>query len=253
MISDYKIYVIHVKKGFEEREKSVIHQFSTLNLPFEWVLEFDKEELTPEVLQEYQYRGNLKKEEISCSLKHIHAWEKIAGSSSGGFVFEDDVLINLKKFKTVMEQALSEFTRDGRDCGCISLGDGMALHVPWTRLKRGQRLYPADHIRATDSYWITRETARKRVSWIRRNGFSLPADHLINTIDAQCRIPILWLEPTVASQGSHTGLFASSIQAQDRGTIGDRVEWVVKKIRRKYLFPLFGIDLRVFKKKKWSD
>jgi glycosyl transferase family 25 len=247
-------YIIHVKKGFEQREKSIIDQFAALDLPFEWVLEHDKNELTDDILAAYKYSGALKGEEISCSLKHIAAWEKIAsGRPDAGFVFEDDVLINRKKFKPFIEEALAEFHRAWKDCGCISLGDGMALHVPWTKRKKGRRLYRADHIRAADSYWINKETARRRVEWVKDNGFTLPADHLINTIDARLNIPILWLEPTVVSQGSHTGLFPSSIQAQDRGTMGDRIEWMVKKFRRKYLFPLLGIDLRIFKKKKWSD
>ena len=250
----YRNYIIHVKKGFEQREKSIINQFSKLDLPFEWVLEYDKDELTKEVLEKYKYRGTLKGEEISCSLKHIAAWEKIAsGRSDSGFVFEDDVLLNLKKFRPVIEETLLEVHADWQGSGCISLGDGMALHVPWTKRKKGRRLYPADHIRAADSYWINKETARRRVEWIKENGFSLPADHLISTIDAELNIPILWLEPTVVSQGSHTGFFPSSIQDQDRGKMIDRIEWAVKKIRRKYIFPLLGIDLRIFKKKKWSD
>ena len=241
----YKNYIIHVKKGYDEREKSIINQFSKLDLSFEWVLEYDKNELTKEVLETYRYQGSLKGEEISCSLKHIAAWEKIAsGTSDGGFVFEDDVLINLKKFKPVIEDALSEFHTDWKGLGCISLGDGMALHVPWTKRKKGRRLYLADHIRNSDSYWINKETARRRVEWVKENGFSLPADHLINTIDAELKITTLWLEPTVVSQGSQTGLFPSGIQAQDQGKLSDRIEWVVKKIRRKYIYPLFGIDLR---------
>ena len=38
-------YVIHVKKGYEDREESIKSQFTALNLDFEWVLDFDITEL----------------------------------------------------------------------------------------------------------------------------------------------------------------------------------------------------------------
>ncbi|RLC06500.1 MAG: hypothetical protein DRH34_00535, partial [Deltaproteobacteria bacterium] len=129
-------------------------------------------------------------------------------------------------------------------CGYISLGSGCALYVPWTKKQKNKLLYPARHVRATDSYWINRETAKKMVEWIEKNGFDLPADHLIDKINADLKIPILCLEPTIVNQGSHTGLFPSSIQDLERGTFIDYLGWRMKIIRRKYLYPLMGIDLR---------
>lgn len=104
-------------------------------------------------------------------------------------------------------------------------------------------LYPANYARAADSYWINRETAQKMVQWVRQNGFAKPADHLIDYICLELNIPILWLEPTIADQGSHTGLFRSSIQILEGGTVIDRIGWKMKIIRRKYLYPLIGKDL----------
>jgi glycosyl transferase family 25 len=99
--SNYPSYIIHVKKGYEDRERSIIEQFARLGMACEWILDYDIADLSPEVLDRYQYRGRkLGPAEISCSLKHIGAWEKIAaGSSAGAFVFEDDVLIDLQRFK----------------------------------------------------------------------------------------------------------------------------------------------------------
>ena len=238
-------YVIHVKKGFEEREKSIIEQFSRLDMDFEWILDHDKDEITPQLLEKYRYSGSLKKEAISCSLKHICAWEQIAGKNcDGAFVFEDDVLIDIEKFKLLTQEAVQEFYKKGQSCGYISLGSGCSLYVPWTKKKRHTRLYPAEQVRATDSYWINRETAKIMIKWIQENGFSLPADHLIDKICAQSKIPILWLDPTIVNQGSHTGLFSSSIQNLERGKFTDRLGWKIKIFRRKYLYPLMGIDLR---------
>lgn len=245
-ILDYPCYVIHVKKGYEDRERSVVEQFSRLGMKFEWVLEYDIPDLNQEVFARYGYHGTkLHPAEISCSLKHIAAWEKIAaGTGEGAFVFEDDVLLDRKRFKPLATAAIEEFLADSSGLGYISLGDGCAMYVPWTRIKRGRLLYPAEQVRATDSYWLTRETARAQLAWIREHGFRFPADHLLNKIDNELAIPIRWMAPTVVTQGSHTGRFASQIQAWDRGELKEKVKWVVKKIRRKYLYPLLGVDPR---------
>lgn len=243
---NYPSYVIHVKEGYEDREQSVVEQFSRLDMPFEWVLDYDIADINQEVLDRYKYHGQkLGPAEISCSLKHIAAWERIAADASkGAFIFEDDVLIDIKKFKELAAAAIEEFQAGSSTVGYVSLGDGCAMYVPWTKTQKGQMLYPAEQVRATDSYWITRETARQRLAWIEENGFRLPADHLINKIDNELGIPILWMAPAVVTQGSHTGHFASQIQAWDRGEMKEKVKWLIKKFRRKFIYPLLGVDSR---------
>lgn len=246
LTTTYGHYVLHVKKGYERRKTSILRQFSLLGIPVQWVLEHDIPEITAEILHEHRYKGSLRKEEISCCLKHIAAWKHIAESTYlGGFVFEDDVVIDLENFAPVIQEALDQFHAaypDGN--GYISLGDGCALYVPWTKKRKGKRLYTAIHARAADSYWLSKGTAHRMVAWVMQNGFGRPADHLIDQICGDLDIPIFWLEPSIASQGSHTGLFCSSIQLQERcNKIYKKAEWLFKKTRRKYLYPLLNIDL----------
>jgi len=243
-------YVLHVKNGFADREKSIVEQFAKLSLPFEWILDFDIPELTQAILEKYGYHGEqLRDAEISCSLKHIAAWEKIAsGSDEGGFVFEDDALIDCDRFVEIASQAIEEFRAHSLEAGCLCFGDGCAMHVPWTKLKWGRRLYPAEQMRAADSYWLSKQAAQLLLARLGKKGFFLPADHLITKFAAEQHIPIFWVEPTVVCQGSHTGKFRSTIQHLERGTIKDSLGWFVKKIRRRYIYPLFGVDLRVIDK-----
>ena len=35
---NYPCYVLHVKKGYEDRERSIAAQFAELGQPFEWLL-----------------------------------------------------------------------------------------------------------------------------------------------------------------------------------------------------------------------
>lgn len=244
-LPDCGCYVLHVKQGYEERARNINKQFARLGLDLRWILEHDIPEISPDTLQAYRYHGSLRPQEISCCLKHISVWEQIAHApEAGGIVFEDDVLLDLHNFLPVSKAALAEFraTRPGQP-GCICFGDGCALYVPWTKKQPGRMLYPAEYVRAADSYWLSRETAARMVDWVRSHGFARPADHLIDQICAKLAIPIFWTDPTVVSQGTHIGRFQSGIQTQEHcPKMIKKIEWLWKKTRRKYLYPLLGMD-----------
>jgi len=242
---NYPCYVLHVKKGYEDRERSIVSQFAALDQPFEWLLDYDIPDLTPEIVAHYGYNGiKLRPSEISCSLKHITAWERlVASSAQGGIVFEDDVILDQRQFVNVAVEAIVEFASGG-DVGCLSLGDGYGLYVPWTKLQRGRYLYPAEQVRGGDCYFLTRSAAAMMLDLVGREGFYLPADHLINRLCHQLDIPIFWVAPTLAKQGSHTGLFSSMIQTEVRGGLKGKLFWAIKKFRRKFIYPLLGVDQR---------
>ena len=243
---DDPVYVLHVKKGFEDREQSIRRQFAALQTHFEWVLEFDIPEIDAGILDRYRNpQDHLRIEEISCCLKHLSAWGRIAHSEAeGGLILEDDALLDTRRFGRLLDLAIAEFKRLHAGTGCICLGDGCAMHVPWTRKKRGTYLYRAGQMRAADSYWISRQTAALLHRRVEANGFTLPADHLITAMLKELEVPLFWLEPTIVTQGSHCGVFNSIIQLNDIGFINKKYEFLIKKIRRKYIYPLLGIDPR---------
>jgi GR25 family glycosyltransferase involved in LPS biosynthesis len=243
---NFPVYVLHVKTGSEDREKSIIRQFEGLNISFEWVLQYDIPEIDATVLNRYKNpEKQLRMDEISCCLKHKTAWNKIKNSNSdGGLIFEDDVILNKIKFLSYFNIGIKEYYDLERNLGCICFGDGCAMHVPWTKIKRGKHLYISGQMRAADSYWISKQTASLLSNWIETNGFSLPADHFLTEVLNALDVPIFWLEPTIVTQGSHCGVFKSIIQLNDEGVIKKKHEFLIKKIRRKYIYPLLGIDPR---------
>jgi len=245
-----KKYVLHVKKGYEDREESIKRQFADLGMEFEWILDFDVPELDDETLKHYGYHGTeLSMAEISCSMKHIAAWKKIAADGPpGGFVFEDDIILSAR-FGKIVPNALAELERNHGGRACMSLGDGCAMFVPWTKTSKNRLLYPAEQVRAADSYYLSADAAVEMVKYVRKKGFFLPADHLINRLCHELAIPILWLAPTIVSQGSHTGRFRSALQTWDKGGLKERLKWLTKKFRRKYLYPLLGRDERLMSPK----
>ena len=54
---------------------------------------------------------------------------------------------------------------------------------------------------------------QKRIAWCDANRITLPADHLIRSIDAQLGIQQYWLPEAVVEQGSVTGMFNSVLDA----------------------------------------
>ena len=47
---NYRSYIIHVKKGYEDRERSIIEQFTRLEMPVEWVMAYEIVRSNPDVL-----------------------------------------------------------------------------------------------------------------------------------------------------------------------------------------------------------
>ena len=73
-----KVFVLHVKKGYEDREKFIIDQFRAFNIDFEFILDGDIGDLTDDVIKTYfgdAMHGRFPA--MSCAMKHILAHERI--------------------------------------------------------------------------------------------------------------------------------------------------------------------------------
>jgi glycosyl transferase family 25 len=225
-----KIYVLHVKEGYEDREKSIEEQLSNLNLEFEFVLEHDIPELTETKLSKYFVKDHtLRDSELSCSMKHIETLQKIEKSEGKIFlVLEDDVLFS-KKTLDILTQLASELETVETDF-VISLGNAANMYTPKKELKEGKLLYRNIENRAADSFLISKEAVQKRLQWLEKNTTTLPADHMYNLIDNEVGNHIYWLEPTIVTQGSQAGLFTSSIQ---KAKPFHRFRWLWRDFRKK--------------------
>jgi len=225
-----KIYVLHVKEGYEDRAKSIEEQLSNLNLEFEFVLEHDIPELTETELSKYFVKGHvLRDPELSCSMKHIETLQKIEKSEGEIFlVLEDDVLFN-KKTLDILTQLESELKTIETDF-VISLGNAANMYTPKKELKEGKLLYRNIENRAADSFLISKKAVQKRLHWLEKNTTTLPADHMYNLIDNEVNNKIYWLEPTIVTQGSQAGLFISSIQKEKPF---HRFRWLWRDFRKK--------------------
>lgn len=225
-----KIYVLHVKNGYEDREKSIKTQLNSLNLEFEFILEHDIPELKKEELSQYFSKEHtLRPSELSCSMKHIEALKKIEQQRGEIFlILEDDVLFSNNSYE-ILEKLEKELNTVEEDF-VISLGNAANMYTPKKALKENVLLYKNIENRAADSMLISKKAVRKRLKWLKENQTLLPADHMYNLIDNEVGNHIYWLEPTIVTQGSQAGIFTSSIQKKKPF---HRFRWLWRDFRKK--------------------
>lgn len=241
-----KVLVIHVKT-FLDREAHMREQLGRFGIPFEFVLDHDAVEVTEAIDAAHFIPGaDLNKAAKSCCLKHLLAMQEIAKLPDGqfGLVLEDDVMLS-DDFTRILADAVEEAARLPAP-RTVQLGCANNMHVPRHLLRDGQRLYKASQVRATDSYLIDPEGARRRVEYLTANKIAFPADHLFNRTDAACGIQFYWLEPTIVEQGSMKGRFQSAIDTKrlDRSLASQYFHYHLKKLRVALLDPIFRRNRR---------
>ena len=89
------LLVLHVRKGYEDREAHIRNQLNRRGLPFQFILDGDRDDLSPEVLDRY-FTGQMHQPSAatSCAMKHLLACQYIIGHElEGAVVLEDDMIL----------------------------------------------------------------------------------------------------------------------------------------------------------------
>jgi glycosyl transferase, family 25 len=230
------IYIINVK-NFTDRRIFMETQLRRHNLKAQFILQWDKGELTSNIKEKFFTGKQLSDAQMSCALKHVVALETIAKQTEGFFlVLEDDAAL-ASDFKRGLELALAE-SSDFPGNKVIFIGSGGNFYTPKSQRKPGQHLYIAERGRFADSYLIDPPTAAKRLEWIYENKITEPIDNQFERIDKLLDIKMLWLDNPVVEQGSKAGLFTSSLEKAPAQWLQSLLfRW--EKIRRKYIYQLW--------------
>ncbi|HAA00484.1 MAG TPA: lipooligosaccharide biosynthesis protein LpsA [Flavobacteriales bacterium] len=228
------IYILHVRQGYEDRERFMKQQLDSFTMPFNWILEHDLPDLKEEQIRR-MFTGEMYgiRPEVSCAMKHIEAWKRIATSDEkGGLILEDDMLLN-KEFPVWMNKFLSEMDAKNQfsDPMLVSLENSTLMFVPRSERKEGQFLYKADRLRCAGAYYLTREGAGFLLNELQKGPVEKPIDWWMGE---RKDLIIYWSHPTIAEQGSHNGMFASSLDHKPKGIIrriGFTVQRWVKSLK----------------------
>ena len=196
-----KYYICHYSK-LSERRVYVENHIKQYKLDTKWVLEYDKEEITSEVLDKFpkilDYNTNIGRKlsmsEISLVLKHFHIFnDMIKNNYNNIVVFEDDIIL-VEDFNKKIESYTNQLDNDydilwiGTCCNLHTLKTSNDINV--YRCERGSR--------CTHAYVISRKACEKIIQVL--DSINEPIDWFFNKIIKQLNLNNYWAEPELSIQ-----------------------------------------------------
>lgn len=229
------IFIIHVKKGYEDRQKHIDRMLKGKS--YQYVTDYDISDITEDDLNK-RVKGDLVKAmpAVSCAMKHLECYRLILNNNlPGALVLEDDIVLH-KRFGNIFERSLKEADIQGylHEASIINYEDTRLRFIPRSQRKAGQTLYKGDRDRMTGAYYITANGADAILDYVKKNKLSEPIDLLHNTMLKHGLLTYLWSQPTVATQGSHVGKFKSSINFKQSRI--DPLRWQLKRMYKRALY-----------------
>ncbi len=216
-----KVFVMHVKKGYEERRAHIENMLERLGIDCEFMLDGDIEDLSSEVIHRY-FTGTAmsgKTPGTSCALKHLLTYRTIIERNmNGALILEDDIRLSrnfVKVFNKTMDELDTIYKNNDRPV-IISYEDTRLRFVPRSKRRHNKLLYPGHCDRMTGAYYINMAGARLILEYAMTHKLDRPIDLTHRKLLDEGKISYLWCQPTVASQGSATGQFNSSISLQKK-------------------------------------
>lgn len=230
-----KTLVIHAA-ALRERGEHMDRMLRGLGMDYEFIKEGDLDHLDAQLMGRFFKDGEKLQPtaRYSCAAKHFLAYEKIvAEGMEGALVLEDDIVLN-DGFCKYFEQSLDELHRDydGRPV-IISYEDSALRFVPRSQREKGRLLYPAKKGRMAGCYYINDVAAKAIQEQLSMERCDEPIDWYHNTLINKGVLECLWCQPTIATQGTFSGAFVSSLN-NDGPFV--RLRWLFKKNYKKLLY-----------------
>lgn len=200
-----KVFILHHILA-PERKMKLQEDLAKVNLqyPIEWV-----EKFLPNEIPDNRY--NIKKSELSLSLKHQYVFEQIIQCNMPyGIVFEDDVdLLSVPNISAFIEKSIKELKDNSGDVTWI--GDVWVgkYTVPEMHRKQNQLSHFSDDYwsRCTHAYIISNFGAQ---AMLEDYNHDTPIDHLFNNIKRQRSLRFGWTTPGIL-QKTAEGVWSSLI------------------------------------------
>ena len=231
--------VIHAK-SLTDRLQHVKQQLKDWPGPVEYILDYDKNELTDDILRRYIQPGcelDNRSGATSCALKHLLACQYIVDNGlEGALVVEDDIVLH-SQFMEKYEKTMEEYRRRYADRPVIiSYEDSSLQFIPRSQRVKGQWLYEAPHgrVRFTGILYVSYQAAKAVLDEVQAHKCHKAIDHYYYVyLYDKSLIQMLWCEPCLATQGSFDGTFLSSI-GQLRSFEGLR--WKLKLVMKRVIY-----------------
>lgn len=239
-VSATQILVIHVR-GNEERKRYVESQISALNMPYAFINDGNKEDLTPEIIERY-FADNGEKDTMygvfprtSCAYKHILAMQYIISHNlEGALILEDDIRLK-SNFPDVFARSMYELKaeHDGEAC-IVNYEESSLMLVPRSHRLKGKVLYRAERDRFAGCLYISRAAAEAIMNYITEHKSRYTSDVLHYHLIREGVITYYWSHPCIACQCSCDGSMPTMIPTKPRPY--KRLKWFYKKVYKHILY-----------------
>ena len=233
-----KALVIHAAK-LKERGENIDRMLRSIGMDYEFIREGDADDLTDELLDKYLKDGpedlHRKCPRASCTIKHFLSYEKIlADGLEGALILEDDIVLH-DDFMPRFMQSMEEYRRHYADQKVlISYEDSSLQFVPRSQREKGRMLYPGKKDRMAGAYFINCHAAKAILDRLAQQPTDIPIDCYHYQLLRKGVINYLWCQPALATQGSFTGQFRSSLsKKKDRMIV---IRWWFKKNYKRLLY-----------------
>lgn len=231
MKNNLKIYIVHYTK-LTDRKIYLDNLLKNKNIEFEYINEFDQEELNQNNIGHY-YKDDeglfktkskiwnkkankyyvLSRPEISCSIKHIEALRKIGYSNKDfGLVLEDDAIPYNDDYLSQIEKILSNTIK----WDALFIGNGMGENFRNKKISY-KRFFPIKNIKVShpatnclEAYIIKKEVARKIVDSILP--FNLVIDWELAYQFYKLDLNIHWIKKPIFFQGTKENIYESTLR-----------------------------------------
>ena len=232
-----KAFVVHPDR-LKERGEHIDRMMKKLGMDYEFVNEGHDEQHIQGLLDKYMKDG---REELHrripralCTVSHFLAYERIVAEGlEGALVLEDDIAL-ADDFVSCFEESMKEYREHYTDKSIfISYEDSALRFVPRSQREKGRMLYPAKKGRMAGCYYINYNAAKAILEQLQVERCDLAIDWYHNDLIDKGLLDCLWCQPTIATQGTFSGAFHSSLVKDGHFM---RLRWLFKKNYKKFLY-----------------
>lgn len=234
------ILVLHVKNGYDDRKAHIDKMMEEWGFNFHYILDGDKSDLTQERFDRY-FAESMKVADAvtSCCMKHFLAYEYIKENCPEGALIVEDDMIFYKNFAKVFGECMEEIETRGIKNALFSFEDSTLQFVKGSERIKGQHLYKKNKDRFTGCFFCMQETAKSILDYIEKNKCDIAIDLFHTKLEHEGVIEYYWCDPCIATQGSHVGLFPSSINEKSaKKQTYRKYTWGLKLAYKKLLYRL---------------
>jgi len=203
-----KIFIIHYKK-LKERKEHIIKELNKYNITDFEFIDIDRDELDTFDLSLFHDIPNPHK---AITLSHIFAFKQIRDKYHQALILEDDIIL-CDNFFNILNIYLKQLPPSFDMCFFSSCHN---LNIPSQHLIPNKFIYhkslDGGSTRTLACYLVSKNCAIKLCHYIDNIKYkiNLPTDHWLNIVAKDINLNMFWAEPTIAIQGSETGLFQIS-------------------------------------------